>query len=114
MAFAQAFGWCDIEQGEAVQEGNGVRLAAALRGAGLFGIGNEAVGIDDGRSLLALADIAARREGLTEGQPRLRRVARVHRGVPKQENIDPRIRSEERRVGKECVSTCRSRWWPYH
>src|SRR3546814_11562674 len=22
--------------------------------------------------------------------------------------------SEERRVGKECVSTCRSRWWPYH
>src|SRR3546814_13357880 len=24
---------------------------------------------------------------------------------------DP-ARSEERRVGKECVSTCRSRWWP--
>src|SRR3546814_9451923 len=23
-------------------------------------------------------------------------------------------RSEERRVGKECVSTCRSRWPPYH
>src|SRR3546814_12378819 len=22
-------------------------------------------------------------------------------------------RSEERRVGKECVSTCRSRWWTY-
>src|SRR3546814_503190 len=30
--------------------------------------------------------------------------------APKQ--ID--IRSEERRVGKECVSTCRSRWSPYH
>src|SRR3546814_13161554 len=25
-----------------------------------------------------------------------------------------RGRSEERRVGKECVSTCRSRWSPYH
>src|SRR3546814_13501440 len=25
-----------------------------------------------------------------------------------------RERSEERRVGKECVSTCRSRWSPYH
>src|SRR3546814_10854128 len=25
-----------------------------------------------------------------------------------------RNRSEERRVGKECVSTCRSRWAPYH
>src|SRR3546814_20509116 len=23
------------------------------------------------------------------------------------------LRSEERRVGKECVSTCRSRWGPY-
>src|SRR3546814_15466214 len=26
----------------------------------------------------------------------------------------PKLRSEERRVGKECVSTCRSRWSPYH
>src|SRR3546814_16780059 len=25
-----------------------------------------------------------------------------------------KFRSEERRVGKECVSTCRSRWSPYH
>src|SRR3546814_12958775 len=24
------------------------------------------------------------------------------------------VSSEERRVGKECVSTCRSRWSPYH
>src|SRR3546814_7272253 len=27
---------------------------------------------------------------------------------------DEELRSEERRVGKECVSTCRSRWSPYH
>src|SRR3546814_7153256 len=27
---------------------------------------------------------------------------------------DVGARSEERRVGKECVSTCRSRWSPYH
>src|SRR6056297_4170771 len=26
----------------------------------------------------------------------------------------PDFRSEERRVGKECVSTCRSWWLPYH
>src|SRR3546814_7580922 len=26
----------------------------------------------------------------------------------------PSVRSEESRVGKECVSTCRSRWSPYH
>src|SRR3546814_7531568 len=29
-------------------------------------------------------------------------------------NGQPATRSEERRVGKECVSTCRSRWSPYH
>ena len=31
-------------------------------------------------------------------------------------NLDncPTIRSEERRVGKECLSVCRSRWSPYH
>src|SRR3546814_16397325 len=28
--------------------------------------------------------------------------------------IDGVSRSEERRVGKECVSTCRSRWSTYH
>ena len=28
--------------------------------------------------------------------------------------VEPPARSEERRVGKECQSTCRSRWSPYH
>src|SRR3546814_12220799 len=28
--------------------------------------------------------------------------------------VEHMTRSEERRVGRECVSTCRSRWWPYH
>src|SRR3546814_11926715 len=28
--------------------------------------------------------------------------------------VQMRRRSEERRVGKECVSTCRSRWSQYH
>src|SRR3546814_4244163 len=38
-------------------------------------------------------------------------------GVSKARTCCPRStkrRSEERRVGKECVSTCRSRWSPYH
>src|SRR3546814_14591123 len=49
-----------------------------------------------------------------------------HRTLPKRStrgsNTSDRIRrsnvqrqrSEERRVGQECVSTCRSRWSPYH
>src|SRR3546814_13150624 len=32
----------------------------------------------------------------------------------KRQAILKQLRSEERRVGKECVSTCRSRWSPYH
>src|SRR3546814_14593056 len=31
-----------------------------------------------------------------------------------QAGVEVALRSEERRVGKECVSTCRSRWSPYH
>src|SRR3546814_15572254 len=37
-----------------------------------------------------------------------------HRIEPDQVGQRLAHRSEERRVGKECVSTCRSRWSPYH
>src|SRR3546814_4976244 len=36
---------------------------------------------------------------------------RQYSGLPRETHG---CRSEERRVGKECVSTCRSRWSPYH
>ena len=32
----------------------------------------------------------------------------------KQMETDGQVRSEERRVGKECLRLCRSRWSPYH
>src|SRR3546814_15608596 len=41
----------------------------------------------------------------------LRRGIYANAGQPGMTLVD---RSEERRVGKECVSTCRSRWSPYH
>src|SRR3546814_17194051 len=53
------------------------------------------------------ADVRRRRPGLQIGSqrwPTLRE--RRHRPLV--------ARSEERRVGEECVSTCRSRWSPYH
>src|SRR3546814_11174013 len=34
--------------------------------------------------------------------------------VAEMQDVADRIRSAARRVGKECVSTCRSRWSPYH
>src|SRR3546814_7553886 len=35
-------------------------------------------------------------------------------GIAAHEPLERSGRSEERRVGKECVSTCRSRWSPYN
>src|SRR3546814_3645482 len=42
------------------------------------------------------------------------RVTLVYDAVPSRPSLTMLARSEERRVGKECVSTCRSRWSPYH
>src|SRR3546814_10103374 len=58
---------------------------------------------DGGGDLARLAD-ALQRHAVED-----RLGARVVRRVAPAEQ-----RSEERRVGKECVSTCRSRWSPYH
>ena len=38
----------------------------------------------------------------------------VGAAVPIKEGIVIDLRSEERRVGKECLRLCRSRWSPYH
>ena len=45
----------------------------------------------------------------TVQNPRFRSIDDVHLWM-----IDQHLRSEERRVGKECVRLCRSRWSPYH
>src|SRR3546814_21092371 len=46
----------------------------------------------------------------------LARAPSLARGVPNSlmSDFPPDFRSEERRVGKECVSTCRSRWSPFN
>src|SRR3546814_17991991 len=67
-----------------------------------------------------LVDDAADLVGLLNGQElflpaRGNEGKHHHVGVGIEEDIlDELLRSEERRVGKECVSTCRSRWSPYH
>src|SRR3546814_19722701 len=53
----------------------------------------------------------ARRVDLPVADPQIAGFRRRSAGEPR--IIEVR-RSEERRVGKECVSTCRSRWSPYH
>src|SRR3546814_20760411 len=49
---------------------------------------------------------------LTEGGQAVRESLQALRiGIS---SVSKDFRSEERRVGKECVSTCRSRWSPYN
>src|SRR3546814_19892651 len=60
-----------------------------------------------------------KRNHLVEIGGRVHRRVDAHAGEAQIRRQDPQIvlaviRSEERRVGKECVSTCRSRWSPYH
>src|SRR3546814_17644185 len=62
------------------------------------------------RTALAIgADRAALVQTDVELQPLA--VAKLLKAIVDKEKPD---RSEERRVGKECVSTCRSRWSPYN
>src|SRR3546814_15776717 len=56
----------------------------------------------------------AGREGVTIGEPTRVDRGLVAGGAEHQIGGEAEQRSEERRVGKECVSTCRSRWSPYH
>src|SRR3546814_18234887 len=67
------------------------RWADAIE-ADAYAIG-EALAVDTGRRFLAHREVAGA-------------VSNIRRWA--------RMRSEERRVGKECVSPCRSRWSPYH
>src|SRR3546814_4760561 len=78
--------------------------------------------ISDWSSDVCSSDLQQRRR--KEGQPICTALSTVQemleRGIVKSKRLNPKrrnkgkARSEERRVGKECVSTCRSRWSPYH
>jgi len=71
----------------------------------------EAVGIDHRGAALALADIAAEPERLTEGEPGLAGVAALDHRAPEDQHVDPRIapagggvpRQADRRPGARCA-----------
>src|SRR3546814_12993076 len=54
------------------------------------------------------------RTGMTDAVPEADKAVFARRRTALRRYGEPEERSEERRVGKECVSTCRSRWSPYH
>src|SRR3546814_16276890 len=71
--------------------------------------------VENGRGKTTLAAVM---RSLATGDPlpisERRRMAAQHPPHVVVDCIGGPPRSEERRVGKECVSTCRSRWAPYH
>ena len=68
-------------------------------------VGERIVEIGPGRGALTW-DLLRRAQALD--------VIEIDRDLAQSLKEDPRARSEERRVGKECPSKCRSRWSPYH
>src|SRR3546814_10991480 len=83
--------------------------------AGLVSKGDEGLGI----FFTVFAELADdSEEAHQDAVRRLDELESMHRIIPLEDlevlNSIEFGRSEERRVGKECVSTCRSRWSPYH
>src|SRR3546814_4499066 len=88
---------------------NIIRVAAAAKSADHPASGRRGVGMVAKHNILIVDDHRITQSGLRflfGSLDRYAVVGALDRGAT--------VRSEERRVGKECVSTCRSRWSPYH
>src|SRR3546814_755623 len=108
-----------------------MRQRATARDSGGFAILDRQLAVDDdeahaGREQCRMGEIGAWREGrrvegddvgegtgLQRSAPVESEQLRGHRRAAVDEILQV-YRSEARRGGKECVSTCRSRWSPYH
>src|SRR3546814_13471664 len=74
--------------------------------------------LDGDEKTLRRIEKALRRAGAADGESRPKIFQALDLEFEQEPAAQPEdaspARSEERRVGKECVSTCRSRWSPYH
>src|SRR3546814_11031052 len=84
------------------------------RGLCLRGAGDSAGGGAGGGARLGRHRLAAHRDGSGAADDHSGRGPVLRGHGPQDERAVDGHRSEERRVGKECVSTCRSRWSPSH
>src|SRR3546814_15247467 len=94
------------------------QAAGQLEGIGLHRLGrigeaDQMQHLAHQRLALGATDLAVQMQRLADLiADGMNRRQRRHRLL--EDDGDARARSEERRVGKEGVSTCRSRWSPYH
>ena len=90
--------------------GDIVQVAIGERSVGIVGLGK------------AMEGLAKSSSGKTDAECReiLFREIAAHNYIPQKMAEEYKdallrdVRSEERRVGKECCALCRSRWSPYH
>ena len=87
----QAVALRGVEHGEALEERDRGGVLAGLAGAAFLVLRCETVGIDDGGAVFAPADVAAKRQGLAEGEPALTGKAVLDDRTPEDQHIDPRI-----------------------
>ena len=84
---------------------------------GTAGAAGTEVGVTEGRSigtLLLTADRGAAEVALAASGTWLVQTGELGDALRVSQGASRCLRSEERRVGKECTSWCRSRWSPYH
>ena len=68
-----------------------MRILTRLAGTAFLVLGGETICINDGGATFALSDIAAKRKGLAESQPRLTGEAVLDDSAPKDQNINTGI-----------------------
>src|SRR3546814_16899479 len=99
---------------------NPLPLEPAARGRGIFRRDADMAGAPEtgGARRRAVRGAGKRQAAMADAQidrrVKLRIVELVDHVRPDDAELCRAMRSEERRVGKECVRTCRSRWSPYH
>lgn len=81
-----------------LEEQNGLCFLAGLARTLLFVAGHETVGVDNRGASFALADVAAERERLTEGESALPGKSELDYGSPENQNVNPAILPVSRRV----------------
>src|SRR5690242_12759959 len=96
--YRQALALVGVEHREALQEGDGARLVPVAFGPLALLVRDEAVGIDDGRTGLALADMAAEPKRLAKREPALAREAALYDRTPEDQHIDPGVAAAGRRI----------------
>src|ERR1700681_1698798 len=87
-----------VEHRESLEERNCIGLVSVALGSPTFLVWREAIGIDDGGALLALADVSAQAKRLAESEPALGAEAAVDHRAPENEHIDARVAALGRRV----------------